>query len=162
MSLTAGMDSGPIYSQLELELTKKESKQDLASRLGDLGATEISKLLSEGVPKPKEQTGQPTICPLMQRSDSILDLSKPAEQLGREVRTYLGWPGSKLDLELKDGTKLTITVTQASISDEKHEDNPLSLQTSKGHFNIEKLKLPGRNEMTTKEFLNGYRSKLRI
>jgi len=159
MSLTSGMDSGPVYSQIKLKLGGKESKQALASNLGDLGAKEISRLLTQGLPEPKEQSGEPTICSLIRKPNSTLDLTKPAEVLEREVRAYLGWPGSKTTLKLKDGSELEITVTEAEVTSES-DSSPLTLKTAKDFLKITKLKLPGKQEMTTKDFLNGYKNKL--
>lgn len=160
MSLTAGMDSGPVYSQIELRLNGNESKQSLADQIGGLGAKEINRLLSLAtLPSPTEQTGEPTICSLIKKTDSILDSSKPAKQLEREVRAYWGWPGSKTTLKLKDGSDLDITVTEAEVVKE-NDESPLTLKTSKDYFRITKLKIPGKQEMSTKDFLNGYRSKV--
>jgi methionyl-tRNA formyltransferase len=135
MALTSGMDSGPIYQQTKLKLSGKEAKQELANKLGTLGAAEVSKLLSlidsprgnkAELPKPTEQTGQPTVCNLIQKSDSILDLTKPAEVSEREVRAHLGWPGSKTTLKLKNGQELQITITAAIISPLPWEGSDLS------------------------------------
>lgn len=157
MSLTSGMDSGPIYSQVELKLSGKESKEELAHQLGELGAKQISKLLSQELPTPKDQTGEPTICNLIQKEDAELDLTKPADVLEREVRAYLGWPGTKTTLKLKNGKELQITITGAEVITED-DDSPLTFRTPKDYLRITKLKLPGKNEMTTKDFLNGYKS----
>lgn len=160
MSLTSGMDSGPIYSQIKLKLSDKESKQELVHKLSELGSKEISKLLSlDKLPPTSEQSGEPIVCSLIQKSDSVLDLTKPAEVLEREVRAYLGWPGTKTTLKLKDGSELEITITEAQLSSED-DNSPLTLKASKDYLKITKLKLPGKNEITAKDFLNGYKNKL--
>lgn len=170
MSLTADMDSGPIYSQVTIKLNGSETKQELVNTLGKKGAEEISTLLSRGLSKPIEQTGEPTICKLITKEDAILDLTKPAETLEREIRAYLGWPGSKTTLKLNNGDPLELTVTEAEVVSapstsgegwgEGSSKNPLLLKTSKDYLKITKLKLPGKTEITTKDFLNGYGSKL--
>lgn len=167
MALTSGMDSGPIYAQTKLKLSSKESKQDLANKLGDLGSKEISRLLSSKLPEPKEQTGQPTICNLIQKSDSKLDLTKSAEVLEREVRAYLGWPSSKATLKLNGGKELELTITAAAVTPSPSGEgwdegfsNPLLLKTSKNYLQITKLKLPGKPEITSQDFINGYKSQL--
>ncbi len=162
MALTAGMDSGPIFKQVKLKLSGQESKQELADQLGYIGAQEIIKLLSStALPSPKPQTGTIVICKLIQKSNSNLNLTKPASVLTKEIRAYLNWPNSKLSLELKDQSKLILTITKATSSTHKnHQYGPLSFKTSEGYLNIDKLKLPGRKEITQQEFLNGYRTKL--
>lgn len=168
MALENGMDSGPTYSQVKLRLIGKESKQDLADGLGSLGAREILKVLKSDLSTSPQQ-GPPTICSLIQKSDSDIDLTKSAEVLEREVRAYLGWPGSKLKLELANSKELEIIVTDSRV------EKPISTQgepvliadrrflikTAKNYLEILNLKLPGKKEITAAEFLNGYSSLLK-
>lgn len=158
MALESGMDSGPIYSQVKLKLTGKESKQELADNLGELGAKQITKVLESDL-NSSEQVGEPVVCSLIQKSDSNLDLAKSAEVLEREVRAYLNWPSSKTRIALKDNGELEITVTEAEVVTEQ-DDSPLTLKTSKNYLKITKLKLAGKTEVTAKDFLNGYGNKL--
>jgi methionyl-tRNA formyltransferase len=162
MALSAGMDSGPIFKQVKLKLNGQESKQELADQLGSMGAIEITDLLcSAALPSPNQQTGDMIFCKLIEKSDSNLNLTKPASVLTKEIRAYLNWPSSKLSLELKDQSNLILTITKATFSSQKnHQYGPLSIKTSDGYLNIDKLKLPGRKEITQQEFLNGYRTKL--
>ena len=159
MSLSSGMDSGPIYSQVKINLTGKESKQKLANDLGELGAKEILKVLKSDLTS-KPQIGEPVICSLINKQYSNLDLNKPAKVLEREVRAYLGWPSSKTTLKLKDNNTLEITVTEVEIVKEDNE-SPLTLKTSINYLKITKLKLPGKSEITDKDFINGYKNKLK-
>ncbi len=160
MQLTAGMDSGPVYAQQKLDLTGAESKQALADSLGLIGAKLIVKVL-DGDRKTTDQEGKPLICKLIQKSDSKLDLNKTAEQLAHEVRAYLGWPSSKYTLTLKDGSELELTVTDAKVTTDKPEPTRLILKTAEENLEILKLKLPGKNEITAKEFLNGYKTRFK-
>jgi methionyl-tRNA formyltransferase len=164
MSLTAGMDSGPIYSQIELKLSGKESKQELVEKLGDVGSKEIMKLLSAELAEPKKQVGSAEFCNLITKKDSILDLSIGAKKLERQIRAYLGWPGSKLRLSLATGEELEVIVTEAKvisyIGNQPEQvlikDQRFFIKTSEDYLEIIKLKLPGKNEISAKDFINGY------
>jgi len=158
------MDSGPVYKQVGLKLNGEESKQELADKLGILGAQEITKILtSKTLPSTTRQTGSPVLCKLIQKSDSKLDLTKPATQLIREVRAHLNWPGSKLELKLKNKSKLDLTITKANtITEDNQKRRLLIIKTARGCLNIEKLKLPGKKEMSGKDFINGYRDRLEL
>jgi methionyl-tRNA formyltransferase len=158
MQLTAGMDSGPVYAQQKLNLTGTESKQELADSLGLIGAKHIIEVLGNDR-ETNEQKGEPIICKLIQKSDSKLDLNKTAKQLECEVRAYLGWPSSKYTLTLKDGSELELIATEAQVTSNEPEPARLIFKTSEGNLEILKLKLPGKNEVTAKEFLNGYKSR---
>ncbi len=95
------------------------------------------------------------------KQDGVIDLSKPAVQLEREVRAYLGWPGSRTVIAGKD-----VVVTAAHIADNgfQNVDNKtifvankqLCLQTADGILVIDELKPAGKPAMSTSAFLAGY------
>lgn len=159
MALESGMDSGPIYSQIKFSLNGKESKQELSDKLGSLGAKEILRTIGSDLTS-SPQLGTPTICSLIRKSDSDIDLTKSAEVLAREIRAYLGWPGSKINLGLRNNKEIELIVTEAEVVTDP-DDSPLTLKTSKDYLKITKLKLPGKNEITVKDFLNGYKNKFK-
>jgi methionyl-tRNA formyltransferase len=169
MLVTEKMDEGPIIAQLPYVIPQTNNQtltQDLIELSDQALRVCLPKYFSGELKvinqdKIAEQNGKSvSFSRKLTKEDGQIDLSKPATQLEREVRAYLGWPGSRLTLNLNNDSKLEVTVTEASISDQKQEDNPLSLQTSNGYFNILKLKLPGKTEMTTPDFINGYSSRL--
>jgi methionyl-tRNA formyltransferase len=177
MRITAGMDEGPILSFGVHEDIDKLTTPQL---------TESLIYLSDGLLKqslPRYVTGnsklidqldihkeldwypsEPTYSRKLTKEDGMLDLSKPAEQLEREIRAFIEWPRSRIVLD-----KIEIIVTKAHISSENHNkngivwlDNPtkpkqFGLITSNGILVIDSLKPAGKPEMTAEAFLNGYR-----
>lgn len=176
MKLGTGMDDGPIYSQINLQLSGSEGKQELADSLGKLGAEEIVKILSQTkLPVPSDQFGNPVVCNLISSDVGLIDTKNEAQILEREIRAYAVWPGSRLEV----GKGEFVKITQAAvISNEEFETIEnlmmgkvftynkkrlfLAHNNSKDDEILEILKLQpqGKNEMRSVDFLNGYRNKL--
>lgn len=164
MSLSKEMDAGPIYLQKKVPLKGSESKQQLVNELGTIGADMISDLLpriiSSGIkPEPQNPSGA-TYDKLISKSDGIIDWDKSAEVLEREIRAYLGWPGSKTEIARKE-----VTVTSARAIPEKGAPGAIDISSrklvihcSEGSLEIITLKPAGKKEMSGEAFLTGHKS----
>jgi methionyl-tRNA formyltransferase len=164
MKIDAGMDSGPLYAQREIRLHGDETRPKLYDRLSQMGAELLVEILSDIIdgklaPKPQDNR-QATTVPLVQKSDGIIDWYKPADRLEREIRGYLGWPGSRTTLF---DTEITITAARVvpgtgevgEILYDTHPDHPLFVYCREGALVIDRLKPAGKNEMTASAFLRG-------
>jgi len=162
MSLSAKMDAGPIIAQKELPLNGSESKKQIAESLLSLG----SQLLLSAIPKLIDGTLLPTkqIESLasydnkISKQDGIINPQKTADGLEKEVRAYLGWPGSRLEVH---GTWLTVTKASTSkIPTIKGiltlKDGQLLYGCNGGSLKIEQIKPSGKKEMSAAAFCNGY------
>lgn len=164
MRLTPGMDEGPIYKQKSVTLSGSESKAELTSQLQQLGAELLAESLpaiSDGSLKPRQQPhpDRATYSRKLAKEDGVIDWAKPAEQLEREIRAFLGWPGSQTEIFGKD---VTITKTEViheqgapgSVESTKKE---LIIYCEKNALRIISLKPAGKKEMNVQAFLAGYR-----
>lgn len=166
MQITSEMDAGPIYKQRTLHLTGHETKQILADQLQTLGADLLLEVLPDifdGQVKPRQQPHpdrDASYTKLIKKADGLIDWSKPADRLEREIRAYAVWPGSRAQLAGRD-----VIITAAhSVPD----DSPgrtagrataaaglIRVECGQGYLCIEKLKPAGKAEMTAKAFLAG-------
>jgi methionyl-tRNA formyltransferase len=168
MQLGQGMDSGPVLAQQTVGVSSHESKARLASRLQELGARlivgEVAKVL-EGTAHPHSQdNSQATFCTPLAKSDGIIDWAQPAVQLEREVRAFLGWPGSRTTLW---GQEITITAAAVAAVDEPAAAKPgiiiegyprrLLVATGAGVLELLHLKPAGKRAMDAAAFLRGRR-----
>jgi methionyl-tRNA formyltransferase len=163
MQLVKEMDAGPVYGHAELELQGDETKQALADQLVEIGGQMIVELLPGildgslvAVPQTEENA---TYDELISKADSLLDFTKPAVRLEREVRAFLEWPKSRTKIGEKD-----VVVTKAHVIDGNGKPGELwrdgkefGFYTSGGIFVIDTLKPAGKGEMTAQAFLAGYR-----
>jgi methionyl-tRNA formyltransferase len=101
--LDAGLDSGPLIASETLPLTGSETTPELEARLAALAAMLLARsigpwLRGELSARPQPAEGVTLSRPL-RRADGHLDPDRSALELERQVRAYLGWPGSYLETD---------------------------------------------------------------
>ncbi len=163
MELAKEMDAGPVYAQSEYELTGTETKQQLADDLSEIGSAMLLEILpgildGSVVALPQGHDAA-TYDKLISRNDGVLDCTKPAAILEREVRAYAQWPKSRLRLGTTD-----VVVTAAAVAELGKatpgklmpEKKRLFIGTGQDWLEVLRLKPAGKAEMTAEAFLNGY------
>jgi methionyl-tRNA formyltransferase len=173
MQLVKAMDAGPVFAQSEITLDGAESKQFLADKLTDIGSAMLIDLLpgilaGDIVGMPQDETAA-TYDERITKEAGLLDFSKTAVRLEREIRAYLDWPKSRTTLASKDVviTKAHVLADneQKTMSKEQAgtvyvQDKQLCFQTSDGVLVIDSLKPAGKPEMSASAFLAGNRGQL--
>lgn len=163
MHLSAGMDEGPIYRQRTVHLNGNETKSELTTKLQQLGAdllVEALPLIYAGLLKPRQQPhpSRATYSHKLNKEDGVVDWSKPAEQIEREIRAFTGWPKSRTQLAGKD-----VELIQATVVDVRGKPGEIRVQNKQllvfcyeKALSIEILKPSGKKEMPVQAFLAGY------
>ncbi|MBW4062210.1 methionyl-tRNA formyltransferase [Candidatus Saccharibacteria bacterium] len=164
MQLVTKMDAGPVWAQSKFELSGNESKSQLATRLqadgaGLLLATLPAILNGHARPKPQDEA-EVTTDERITKADGQLDFSKSAARLEREIRAYLGWPGSYTQIAGRDVIITAAHVEDGTVMNQgevRHDKHSLCIGTSDGVLGIDSLKPAGKREMTSAEFVLGLR-----
>jgi methionyl-tRNA formyltransferase len=163
MQLEPGLDTGPVYAQHKIRLGGHETKPELYDRLAALGAEllvrELPGILSGTLtPVAQPETGA-TSCGLITKAAGQLDWTKPASVLEREIRAYLGWPGSS---GLVAGRQVIVTAAHVGLGFTRLKPGEaiasggeLAVVTGDSLLVIDRLKPAGRREMTGREFVAG-------
>ncbi len=155
MQLSAGMDAGPIYSQITVPLIDVETAPDLEVQLGELGAQELGLTLPaimNGTVQPTPQNDEiATYCKLLSKEESLLDTQAlTAEQAERHVRAYLAFPKTKVTVA---GQQIVVTKAHVSTS----SSTPLDIECADGRFlSVDELIGPSGKAMNAQGFVNGY------
>jgi methionyl-tRNA formyltransferase len=163
MALAPEMDAGPVYAQQKLELTGAETKIELTDKLSvigrDLLLANLPAILNGSLePKPQDET-RATYDKQIEKADGVMDFTKPAVQLEREVRAYAGWPRSRARINDID---VIITAAHAAPGSGEpgqiwQEGKKFGFYTSENTLEIDKLIPAGKKEMSSEAFLAGYR-----
>lgn len=169
MMLDEGMDTGKLITTKKLPIEPTETTPNLTNRLITLS----SELLTSYVPrylsgdiKPRQQPHQDraTYSRKLTKDDGIIDWTKPAVSIEREIRAFYDWPKSRTTLAGKD-----IIVTQAHVLPNNNSamepgqlylnetTKELGVATSDGILIIDELKPAGKQKMPARAFLAGYR-----
>ncbi len=161
MQLVSDMDAGPVYKQEVLALTGNESKQELADKLGLIGASMLIEVLPQiidGTIKPLAQSGPVSYDKRLEASFSALDANKPATTLEREIRAYKGWPRSKLVFKSQPLIITSAHVVEGNTAKPGEYvsiNGSLALTTSSGTLVIDSLIPAGGKEMSGQAYLLG-------
>lgn len=94
--LEKGMDTGPIYSQLSVEIDPKWRSAELLSALAKEGPAVVNKALNmiEDGLLPTVQTGTPTVAPKITKEEARLDFTKSSTELINAIRAFTYEPGA--------------------------------------------------------------------
>lgn len=154
MALSKDMDAGPVYKQVEINLTGHEYASDLYQTLAKIGAVELTKalesiLLNKMTPRPQEED-RATYCRLLSKSDAFIDPKKiTAGQAYQHIRAYNIFPRTKMSF---GGLNCIITKASPSLEPTKNT----ILMANKTHLDIQELIAPSGKKMPYGDFKKGY------
>ncbi|HEY2548382.1 MAG TPA: methionyl-tRNA formyltransferase [Candidatus Acidoferrum sp.] len=98
MRIDAGMDTGEIFLQRDMEIGEAETAPELAARVSELGAplmVETLRGLAAGAIVPRAQDhSQASTAPMLKREDGRIDWSRPAREIYNRIRGFAPWPGT--------------------------------------------------------------------
>lgn len=167
MQMDAGLDTGDILLQREVELAPDETGGSLFDKLRDVGAElllETLKGLKEGTitPQPQPETSPTAYASMLTRQMGQIDWSRSAAQLERLVRGLAPWPGTCTRLHGK-----TLKIWRAHVESGPGGAEPgtvaavlknkILVQTGDGLLAIDELQPEGKKRMESAAFLLGYR-----
>lgn len=166
MKLTKGMDDGPIYIQKTIELKGNETKQELSTILGSLGADLIIDVLldifNENIDPRPQDDAQKSFTHMIIKSSGSVDWSDSSENIERKFRAYEYWPRSYTDIF---GIRTIITDMQTMESASTSPGNididskKLIVSTSTNQIEILKLIPLNKKEISGHDFIQGYLKK---
>lgn len=166
MLMDAGLDTGPILAQREEPIKPDDTRATLEARLARLGAELLLETLPpflEGDLSPRPQPAEGvTHARQLRKEDGLLDWSRPAAELDRQVRAFTPWPGAFTVLR---GQRLR--VLRAAPLPDWHENAPpgtmialadgCAVATGAGGLRLEEVQLAGKRRMDIAAFLCGQR-----
>jgi len=177
MRIDAGMDTGDILLQREMQIGPKETAPELAARMSEAGAPLMEETLhglaaGKVVPRPQNHA-EVTIAPILKKEDGRIDWSRSAQEIYNRMRGLAPWPGAYTTfrgqtchlwgLPVVDPNSLPDEVTTAAHS------TPGTILGSKNDWlvscgnttllRLQSVKLEGRRQISASEFANGARLK---
>jgi methionyl-tRNA formyltransferase len=155
MSLSAGMDAGPVYMQAKLALSGAETKPGLAKKLLNLGTDLLIDSLEailDGTLEPIPQdSSAASYSKLLDKKDGWINFDEPAEQIERKVRAYLGFPKTSAKILGNE-----IIITKARVA-KNADDGQLVVKAKPGFLEIQELIGPSGRTMSGADYIRGYK-----
>lgn len=167
MKLVRKMDAGPVISRVETPVLPGDTTGSLESRLAELGASELVRVLpgwlsgqAEAVPQDESAV---TSCGLVAKDAGHLNAAQTAAEAERAVRAYNPWPGAFV---LYRSERLAIWRASVQPGETPQPGTTAVLQRSPavafsgGWLVLEELQRPGGKRLTGEQFLAGERGRL--
>ncbi|OGL35427.1 hypothetical protein A3F65_01625 [Candidatus Saccharibacteria bacterium RIFCSPHIGHO2_12_FULL_47_16b] len=155
MLIDPKLDEGQLLAQEKLTLQPDVTGPKLTDKLVNLSnkiLIEKLPLYIEGKIKPYPQPKlEPSYSRRLTKQDGMVDWTKLAEQIEKEVRAYLGWPKSRAKIFGSD-----VILTKVRVASDKN-DGDLVMPTGDGWLEIKELIAPSGRSMKGADFLRGYK-----
>jgi methionyl-tRNA formyltransferase len=98
MSMTAGLDCGPVFAATALDIGAEETAGELHDRLattgGELLVEQLPDILAGNKVAREQDESLATYAPKIKTSDAEIDWQRPASEFARLVRAYNPVPGA--------------------------------------------------------------------
>jgi methionyl-tRNA formyltransferase len=98
MHIDAGMDTGEILLQREMEIGPAETAPELAARMSEAGAPLMEETLrgfAAGTITPRAQNhAEATLAPILKKEDGRIDWNCSAQDISNRMRGFAPWPGA--------------------------------------------------------------------
>ena len=163
--LDAGMDSGPIYVQQEIEIKSSETTPQLIARLNIIGVDLIEKtlkMISEGVQPEAQPEANITFAPKFRKSDGEVNWQSTSEKIFNQYRALGSNPGvytTHNEIKIKISTMKEESTEILAPGVFSVVDESLLVGTKTNDLRIDYLIPEGRKVMSGKDFFNGLQEK---
>jgi methionyl-tRNA formyltransferase len=157
MKLDEGLDTGPIYECQKVSVGEEETADELRRRLADIGTDLLLRLLANGLPEPRPQTGEPTYAAKVEPAERRLDFTLPATDVLRVIRVGRAWTsfrGRRLIVHRARLAEAARTVGKTLVPGELAWD---LVGTGDGAVQLLDVQPEGKARMPASEWLRGAR-----
>ena len=163
MLMDAGMDTGPVLTQVRLPVRADDTTASLSERLAARGA----ELLAETIPGwlagnvapvvQAELPGDPSVCRLVKKRDGQIDWTLPAARIERMIRAYAPWPAvftswKEQNFKLWHGRVITGHAAPGHVVE---FNGHVAVGTGDGLLALLTVQPAGKKSMPVATFLNG-------
>lgn len=166
MLMDEGLDTGPILSQAEVDITPEDTTASLTEKLGQLGGQllldTLPRWMAGDVAPIKQDESQATYARLLRRHDGRIDWMEPAERIARRCRALYPWPGAFTfwngkRLKLLGACPLSVNLPAETPGKVVQFDSRIAVVAGEGLLVLAKLQLAGKRSLSAEEFARGQR-----
>jgi methionyl-tRNA formyltransferase len=160
MQMDEGLDTGAMLMKRAIAIDEAETAQSLHDRLRDLGAVMIVEalpLLERGdLPATSQPEAGVTYAAKLTRADSLIDWTKPAHAIERQIRALNPWPGVAFTFNDTPIKLHAAGITHGYGAPGTVLDDALTIACGDGALRLTRVQRPGRAPMEVQEFLRGF------
>ena len=156
MQMDEGLDTGPMLARQTLDIRGKNAGE-VTEELANLGARMLVEWLDNPSPPETQPIAGATYASKIDKVETRIDWSQPAEPIERQVRAFSPVPGAWFEAN-GERLKLHEAAVGHDASGEPGEvlDDCLSIACAAGYIRPLKVQRAGRSVMTPGELLRGF------
>jgi len=166
MRMELGLDTGPVFKMLTVEISKEETSSSLHTKLADLGAKGICEVLDDLDKDPDispavQDDSRSSYAKKLRKDEANINWHRTAEELHRQLRAFIPWPVCQT---YHAATR--IRIWKAKPSARPHSSKPGTILSAtndgievacvEGTLTLEVLQRDGSRQLPYSEFKNGY------
>lgn len=178
MRIDAGMDTGDILLQREMEIGPNETAPELAARMSEAGAPLMEETLlglAAGRIAPRSQNhAEATVAPILKKEDGRIDWNQPAQGIYDRMRGFTPWPGAYTTFRGQSCHPWGEPIVDPNSLAPELSDSPSFAAARSAHgtligakndwfvscgnatlLRLQSVKLEGRKQISASEFANG-------
>lgn len=167
MKLDAGMDTGPLLAQTEIDLAVDETSTSLTQKVINVSAPLLIETLKgyvAGTIVPIAQSAdRVSICKILSREDGKIDWNESATVIDRKVRALNPWPGTST-IWMVNGKEINVKILKATRAESTSQDigiprsesGKLLVDSADGTLEVLELQPAGGKPMKGADFARGY------
>ena len=154
--MEAGLDTGPMLARIAVPVERKTAGE-LSEELAEIGARLMEGVLAEFAsfhPVAQPQEGV-TYASKIDKAETRLDFTRPAEQVERQVRAFAPTPGAWFALDGERFRMLAAEVVEGEGEPGNTLDDRLTIACDEGAIRPTLIQRAGRPAMETEALLRG-------
>ncbi len=170
MKMDAGLDTGPVYRTVCLDIHPSDTACTLEERLGILAGESIGQCIHDiarkGLPANPQPSGNSCYAKKITKRDGRANWCESATLLERKVRAYQPWPSLQTILPLRNGKSRMVKITEAVVVAEKPASakpgeilafgkDGILIACGEGALRVRRLTPEGKRDMSASDYLLG-------
>ena len=160
MQMDEGLDTGPMLASEAISIGERDTVTDLHDRLARLGGRLITRVLADQpAPVTQPEVG-PTYAAKLGRGDAVIDWTRDAVAIDRQIRALNPWPGTQTAFRSSQGDR-TLKILSAhplvtSGTPGQVLDDRFTVACGTGSLRLGTVQLAGRPPVDALAFLRGH------
>lgn len=160
MQMVLALDAGPVWEMFPLKIEKQDTHSSLSEKLSTLAAEHINDIIEKiakgNIKAIPQDDAQSSYAAKLSKAEALIDWSRSADELARQVRAFNPWPVSYTYIE-DQLVRVWAAEALAELTDEKPgtlvhlSEHGFDVATGKGLLRLIEVQLAGKAKMRASE-----------